>query len=89
MNKLNESLEKKVHIGYLTYHRKEEHHHSQSMLVELLESFLKDDFDQEKFFLGAQTVLTQGIQAFFEAQLKEISEKDKAGGWPEKACATG
>lgn len=84
MDKLNATLPKKVNLGYLRYHDKEEEHHSQATLDELLENFLEPWFDSEKFFQGAETILTDGILAYYESQLKTLPDKDAT--WPAVAC---
>ncbi|MBD3869503.1 MAG: hypothetical protein IFK94_15380 [Acidobacteria bacterium] len=84
MEKLNKSLDKKVNLGYLTYHFAEETHHSQSTLNELLGSFQEPWFNQEKFLQGAMTVLNNGPQAYYASQLASIPDKDES--WPESAC---
>ena len=84
MDKLNATLPKKVNLGYLRYHDKEEEHHSQATLDELLENFLEPWFDSEKFFQGAETILSEGILAYYESQLKTLPDKDAS--WPTEAC---
>lgn len=83
MEKLNEMLDEPVNIGYLKYHDTEEEHHSQATLDELLEIFMEEWFDAEKFFEGAERILTDGVQAYYEYQLSELPEKDDS--WPESA----
>lgn len=81
MKKYNETADKKVHLGYLTYHESEEAHHSQATLDELLEHFLEPWFDAEKFFEGADNVLTDGVQKYYESQLETLPGKE-GGNWP-------
>ena len=83
MEKLNEELKTPVNIGYLKYHDTEEEHHSQATLDELLEIFMEDWFDSEKFFEGAERILTDGVQSYYEYQLSELPEKDSS--WPNRA----
>jgi hypothetical protein len=85
MQKLNATLEKPVNIGYLTYHDKEEEHHSQATLDELLENFREPWFDRQQFLEGAERILTDGVQAYYVSQLATLPEKD--GTWPETAFA--
>jgi pyrroloquinoline quinone (PQQ) biosynthesis protein C len=84
MNKLNESRDKPINIGYLTYHDKEEQHHSQATIDELLENFLEPWFDSGKFLTGAEAILNEGIQPYYESQLSTCPDKDAT--WPAAAC---
>ncbi|QEG01575.1 hypothetical protein Mal15_56520 [Stieleria maiorica] len=84
MRKLNESLEHPVDLGYLTYHEAQEVHHSQATLDELLEDFQTVWFDTERFLCGAETILTEGVQAYYQSQLDTLPEKDNS--WPTQAC---
>lgn len=84
MKKLMQTEGKHFHIGYLTYHEAEEEHHAQATIDELLETFLEPWFDAEKFLAGAETVLTEGVQAYYESQLATLPEKDAS--WPARAC---
>jgi len=85
MKKLNASLPTRVNLGYLTYHDAEEEHHSQATLDELLENFCEPWFDGEKFLAGADTILTEGVQAYYVSQLATLPEKDAS--WPSEAVA--
>lgn len=85
MEKLNETLDKPVPLGYLTYHNSEEEHHSQATLDELLENFHEPWFDAEKFLSGAERILTEGVQAYYESQLAALPERDDT--WPKTAAA--
>jgi hypothetical protein len=80
MKKLNARLAKPVNLGYLTYHDAEEEHHSQATLDELLENFREPWFDSDKFLDGAERMLTDGVQAYYESQLDTLPEKDDT--WP-------
>lgn len=84
MRKLNATLERPVDLGYLTYHEAQEAHHSQATLDELLETFLEPWFDRQTFLAGAETILTEGVQAYYESQLATLPEKDHT--WPKTAC---
>ena len=83
MKKLNATLEKSVPLGYLTYHDSEEEHHSQATLDELLENFSRPWFDADKFLEGAESILTEGVQAYYESQLATAPGKDDT--WPDAA----
>lgn len=83
MRKLNETLEKPVPLGYLTYHDSEEEHHSQATLDELLENFREPWLDAEKFLSGAERILSEGVQAYYESQLASLPDKDDT--WPRAA----
>jgi hypothetical protein len=83
MHKLNATLPKPVNIGYLTYHDKEEEHHSQATLDELLENFRQPWFDAGKFLEGAERILIDGVQAYYISQLETLPDKDDT--WPEGA----
>lgn len=84
MQKLNAEREKRVNIGYLTYHDAEEEHHSQATLDELLENFVEPWFDANRFLSGAEQMLTDGVQAYYESQLAHLPERDET--WPQRAC---
>ncbi|MEK6235572.1 MAG: iron-containing redox enzyme family protein [Planctomycetales bacterium] len=84
MKKLNATLDEPIDLGYLTYHEAEEIHHSQATLDELWENFSEPFFDAEKFFDGAETLLTRGIQVYYESQLESLPDKDAS--WPDRAC---
>jgi hypothetical protein len=83
MKKLNGTLVRPVNLGYLTYHNLEEEHHSQATLDELLNNFREQWFDSEKFLSGAERILTEGVQAYYESQLATLPEKDAT--WPASA----
>lgn len=83
MNKLNATQKKPIHLGYLKYHDKEEEHHSQATLDELLENFQQPWFDRAKFLAGAEKILTEGVQAYYESQLATLPERDAT--WPDAA----
>jgi hypothetical protein len=85
MNKLNATLKRPVNLGYLTYHDREEEHHSQATLDELLENFRQDWFDAPKFLAGAERILTDGVEAYYASQLESLPEKD--GAWPAAAVS--
>lgn len=85
MQKLNESRNRTVPLGYLTYHDSEEEHHSQATLDELLENFRQPWFDDEKFLLGAERILDEGVLAYYESQLAALPERDAT--WPTSAAA--
>lgn len=84
MKRLNESLDKPVDLGYLAYHELQESHHSQATLDELFENFQEPWFDADKFLEGGESILTKGVQAYYESQLKTLPEKDDS--WPARAC---
>lgn len=84
MEALNATREKPVNLGYLKYHDKEESHHSQATLDELLENFMEPWFDAERFLSGAEAMLTEGVQAYYESQLANLPDKDDT--WPTRAC---
>lgn len=84
MERLNATLEKPADLGYLVFHEAQEAHHSQATLDELLETFLEPWFDRAKFFEGADRILTEGVQAYYESQLASLP--DKGDSWPEAAC---
>ena len=84
MEKLNATRDKPVDIGYLTYHKLEERHHSQATLDELLENFMQPFFDAETFLEAGEAILSQGVQAYYESQLATLPDLDES--WPEKAC---
>ncbi len=83
MEKLNETREKSVHLGYLKYHELEEIHHSQATLDELLENFVEPWFDRDVFLNGAKQMLTEGVEAYYISQLETLPEKDD--NWPANA----
>lgn len=83
MKALNTSQPKPVPLGYLTYHESEEEHHSQATLDELLENFSQPWFDAERFLSGAEAILTEGVQAYYESQLATLPEKGDT--WPDTA----
>jgi hypothetical protein len=85
MQKLNATLERPVDLGYLTYHEKQEEHHSQATIDELYETFLSPDFDHDTFFAGAETILSDGVQVYYESQLASLPDKDDT--WPESATS--
>lgn len=84
MRKLNETLDKPVDLGYLTYHEAQESHHSQATLDELFENFQELWFDADKFLDGGESILTNGVQAYYESQLQTLPDKDDS--WPARAC---
>jgi hypothetical protein len=84
MKKLNETLPKPVNLGYLTYHEAQEAHHSQATIEELFETFQEPWFNAEAFLAGAELILTEGVQAYYESQLANLPEKDDT--WPKTAC---
>ncbi len=83
MEKLNASLDTPVNLGYLKYHETEEEHHSQATLDELFEIFMEPWFDAEKFFAGAERMLTDGVQSYYDSQLAEMPDRDNS--WPAAA----
>jgi pyrroloquinoline quinone (PQQ) biosynthesis protein C len=85
MKKLNNTLEKKVPLGYLTYHDSEEEHHSQATLDELLENFSQPWFNAERFLEGAESILTEGVAAYYGSQLATLPGKDSS--WPDAATS--
>lgn len=80
MRKLNAGRKPPIDLGYLTYHDKEEEHHSQATLDELYEDFGESWFDAEKFLTAAEEMLTRGVQAYYESQLASLPDKDET--WP-------
>jgi len=80
MEKLNATRGTPVDLGYLKYHDLEEQHHSQATLDELLENFTEPWFDSERFLAGAERMLTDGVQAYYESQLQSLPDKDDS--WP-------
>jgi hypothetical protein len=76
-------LPQPVALGYLTYHDSEEEHHSQATLDEMLENFRQPWFDREKFLAGAEEILTDGVQRYYESQLATMPERDSS--WPDSA----
>ena len=86
MNHLNRQRKRKINLGYLSYHRAEEKHHSLSTLCDLLEGFGQSWFNEEEFFFGAQTVLTEGIWAYYDSQLRHLPQKDDT--WPGDVTGT-
>lgn len=85
MKKLNQTLPQPANLGYLTFHEAQEVHHSQATLDELLEDFLEPWFDAGTYLRGAETLLTEGVQAYYESQLSALPEKDDT--WPRTACS--
>lgn len=85
MKKLNGTLAHPVKLGYLTYHDLEEEHHSQATLDELLENFREPWFDGAKFLAGAERILTDGVEAYYDSQLATLPDKDDT--WPAAATA--
>lgn len=83
MQKLCSRLERKVDLGYLTYHEAQEAHHSQATLDELLENFQQPWFDAQDFLFAAESILTEGVQAYYESQLENLPDKDET--WPATA----
>lgn len=83
MEKLNATLDTPVNLGYLKYHDREEEHHSQATLDELLESFSEPWFDAEQFLQGCEAMLNDGVQAYYVSQLDSLPDKDDS--WPEQA----
>lgn len=83
MKKLNGTLVRPVNLGYLTYHDLEEEHHSQATLDELLENFQEPWFDSHRFLEGAETILTEGVEAYYTSQLATLPDKDAT--WPDAA----
>jgi hypothetical protein len=84
MRRLNETLDRPVDLGYLVYHEAQEAHHSQATLDELFENFQEPWFDADRFLEGAEAMLTEGVQAYYESQLASLPEKDAS--WPKRAC---
>ncbi|MCJ8328986.1 MAG: hypothetical protein HRT89_15500 [Lentisphaeria bacterium] len=78
---LNDSLDEPINLGYLMYHDKEEQHHSQATIDELLENFLEPWFDSSRFLSGAEAILNDGIQVYYESQLDSCPGKDNS--WPD------
>lgn len=85
MKKLNATLEKPVNLGYLAYHEAQEAHHSQATIEELFDTFQEPWLDSERFFEGAERILTEGVQAYYESQRATLPDKDDT--WPAQACA--
>lgn len=83
MKKLNATLDHPVDLGYLTYHEAQEAHHSQATLDELFEHFQEPWFDAQRFLAGAESILTNGVQAYYESQLATLPDKDDT--WPDAA----
>ena len=83
MKKLNATLSSPVDLGYLMYHEAQEAHHSQATLEELFENFQDAWFDADKFLAGADSILTNGVQAYYESQLESLPERDAS--WPDTA----
>jgi hypothetical protein len=83
MRKLNATVPHPVNLGYLTYHDKEEEHHSQATLDELFENFREPWFDAKKFLAGAERILNDGVQEYYVSQLATLPEKDAS--WPDTA----
>lgn len=84
MEKLNDTLNDKVHLGYMKYHDKEEEHHSQATLDELLDNFVQPWFNKEKFLEGAERMLNEGIRPYYENQLETLPQRDAS--WSKMAC---
>ena len=84
MRKLNETLAVPVNLGYLIYHEAQESHHSQATIEELFETFQEPWFNVEEFLNGAEMILTDGVQAYYESQLANLPEIDDT--WPSAAC---
>ncbi len=84
MKKLNATLDRPVDLGYLTYHEAQELHHSQATIDELFENFMEPWFDSAKFFQGADTILNEGVQVYYDSQLAELPDKDDS--WPQTTC---
>ena len=85
MEFLNDVRAKPVDLGYLKYHEKEEQHHSQATIDELLENFVEPWFDREEFLKGAEAMLTDGVEAYYRSQLETVPDKDDT--WPASAVA--
>lgn len=68
MRRLNRRLAHPVNLGYLTYHRTEERHHSRSTLDELAASFPELGFDARRFLSGAGRILTEGVAVYYRWQ---------------------
>lgn len=85
MKKLNASLSKPINLGYFTYHESEERYHSQSMIDELLDEFTQPWFDSQRFLLGAEGILNEGVLAYYVSQLDHLPDKE-GGGWPTRVC---
>lgn len=85
MQKLNagRTPSRQIDLRYLQYHDREEQFHAQAMLGELLGDFGETWFNPDRFLKGAETILTDGLHAYYESQLAALPEKD--GTWPEKA----
>jgi len=73
--------DQQIDLQYLTHHEREEQHHSQAMLDELLRSFLEPWFNADRFMKGAERMLTDGVAAYYESQLASLPEKDDS--WPD------
>lgn len=86
MEKLNAKRDRPVDLGYLKYHDLEEQHHSQATLDELLENFVEPWFDSDKFLTGAENMLNDGVQPYYESQLAALPERDDS--WPQQAVAS-
>lgn len=84
MKKLNAQLDKPVDLGYLTYHEKQEEHHSQATIDELFENFQEPFFDAEKFFEGADAILNDGVLEYYQSQLESVPDKDES--WPQQVA---
>ena len=83
MRKLNSERTQSVNLGYLLYHDSEEEHHSQATLDELLENFVEPWFDAPRFLAGAERMLSEGVEAYYESQLDTLPERDVT--WPTHA----
>ena len=84
MRALNASLDHPVDIGYLTYHDAEETHHAQATIDELFENFEEPFFEAERFLVGAERILNEGIQPYYESQLATLPDRDDS--WPTDTC---
>jgi hypothetical protein len=82
MRKLNATLTRKINLGYLSYHEKEEQHHSQATIDELLQNFTQDWFDADSFLQGATGILNEGVLPYYVSQLATLPEKEGSD-WPQ------
>ena len=46
--------------------------------------FSQPGFDHDRFFAGAERILTDGVQTYYESQLETLPDKDEK--WPDQAC---
>jgi len=83
MEKLNAGRASKINMGYLKYHDLEEQHHSQATIDELLDNFVEPWFDRDEFLQGAETMLTDGVEAYYCSQLETMPDRDDT--WPVSA----